>query len=106
MVARSTSDDTEVSDKWLISKWYERIGRKQVLVDMKSSLDRHIDRVVWNKEETEAKLSGRHVKGTFKVDDENLVIALNLSFVAKLAKGIIEKKIDEIIRQRLYDQPT
>ena len=83
-----------------------KVRVKQVLVDMKSSLDRHIDRVVWNKEETEAKLSGRHVTGTFKVDDENLVIALNLSFVAKLAKGIIEKKIDEIIRQRLYDQLT
>jgi len=75
----------------------ERI--EKVIDSMRSTLDKYIDRIDWNGARTEAKLKGKHVKGTFAVNATDINIDLKLSMVAGLVKGKIESRIDQAIEE-------
>ena len=77
----------------------ERI--QQVIEEMKPTLEKHIDRVDWSDDGTEARLKGRHVKGTFSVDAKEIKVDLKLSMVASLVRGTIEARIDAALKEHL-----
>ena len=74
---------------------------KHVLAEMKPTLERFVKSTEWNKDETEARIKGKHVSGTFTVDAKNLVINLKLSMAATLIKRKIESKIDSSLEDHL-----
>lgn len=74
---------------------------KHVLEEMKPTLNRFVKSTEWNKDETEARIKGKHVSGTFAVDESNLNINLKLSMAATLVKGKIESKIDSALKDHL-----
>ncbi len=72
---------------------------ENVIDSMRSTLDKYVDRIDWNSAKTEAKLKGKHVKGTFAVNGPDILIDLKLSMVAGLVKGKIENRIDQAIEE-------
>ena len=78
-----------------------KVTVRHLLEDMKPTLDKYVERVEWNAEGTQARVKGKHVKGTFTVDAANLAIDLKLSFAAGLVRGKIESRIDEALRKHL-----
>lgn len=78
-----------------------KVKVRHVLREMKPTLDKYVDRVDWNGDETQARVKGKHVSGTFTVDTENLVVDLKLSWAAGLVKSTIAARIDEALQQHL-----
>jgi putative polyhydroxyalkanoate system protein len=70
-----------------------------LLEKMKGKLEQHIDSIAWNADRTQATLKGRHVNGTFRVDEKNVSVDLKLSMAASLIKGKIESRIDQALQE-------
>ena len=75
----------------------ERMER--LMLSMEQKLDKHLDRIDWNSERTEAKVKGRHVKGLFWVDATNFNVDLTLSMTASRIRGLIEARVDQALRE-------
>lgn len=73
---------------------------RHVLEAMDSTLSKHVDEISWNDQETEATLRGKHIKGSFRVDDRHMHIDLKLSMVASLIKARIIQRIDQVIAEQ------
>ena len=87
MVRPHRTDDLEIAK--------QRV--REVLRDMKPTLDKYVQRIDWNDDGTLAHVKGKHVSGTFLVDTMNLKVDLKLSLTATLIKRKIQSRIDEAV---------
>jgi hypothetical protein len=75
-----------------------KIKMKDLVDEMAPTLERFVESISWNDAGTEARVKGKHVKGTLAVDNTNVKVDLKLSMTAGLFKGVIESKIDSAIQ--------
>ena len=64
-------------------------------------LEQHIERMDWSEDGLTASISGRHVNGTFSIDEQQVQVRLRLSMLASLAKDKIEKRIEHYLKENL-----
>jgi putative polyhydroxyalkanoate system protein len=64
-------------------------------------LAQHIERIDWSEDGMTASISGRHVNGTFSIDEQQVLVRLRLSMLASLAKDKIENRIEHYLKEKL-----
>lgn len=70
---------------------------QQIVTDVQNEFSGIIDKIDWNADNTRANLKGKGFKGVFEVDDKDMSIDIDLSFLTKPFKGKVEEKIKDRI---------
>lgn len=77
-----------------MSKDEAKVKVESIVSEVKEEFSSLVNEIKWNGDKTEAKVKGKAFTGEFKVDESDVSIDIDLSFIARPFKGKVESRIN------------